>query len=424
MNTLLKSLGGGFNSFRAFLRDCDALVICLFAFFILVFLTDNDLPNRRLDLIIYVSLGLGVLAVPFATLRRLVTSPVLALCVLFIVHMLLTPVWTGGMPMDRWLETARLSFLGLGGVLLVGSVVNLRWKLVRWFPLLAVCAVISVTAFSIGRFVVNSGWQAADPRLVTFPWPNTNTGTAVLGLLLAGLAFFPFLQVIPGGTAPPTLSPTSLRNDPRRLWCMVLALSAGALVLVDMALSSTRSVMVALSVVILIFAVCPTQKKMPKWRIFLATAVVASVLGAILLFFMFGNKLIIFRSFGQRDEVWIGFWHIARETFWLGRGLQNEYQFTVSGVSAPHNQILTALLYGGIGSAVLYCALYARMLFVGIQYYSRFGVFSVAAITTYLIVHGMFETVVFASYPGWRWLYIWAPIGLAAGLEVRLKSSR
>lgn len=425
MNSLFKALGCGLNTLRAFLRDCDALVICLFAFFIVVFLTDNDLPNRPLDIIVYISLALGLLALPAANIRRVATSPVLVLCFLFILHHLLSPVWTGGgMPRDRWLETARLAALGLGSALLVGGVVSMRWKLLRWFPFLAACAALSVSAFSIGRFVVNAGWQAVDPRLVTFPWPNSNTGTAVLGLVLAGLAFIPVQQLIPGGGAQQRLpSSREPQNDPGRLLCLVLLLSAAALALLDIVLSSTRSVLVALSSVVLIFVVCPTHQKIQGWRIVLTAAIMSLILGVIVLFFVFGNQLIIFRSLGQRDEVWIGFWHIARETFWLGRGLQNEYQFTVSGVSAPHNQILTALLYGGIGSAVLYCALYARMLFVGIKYYARLGCFSLAAITTYVIVHGMFETVVIASYPGWRWLYFWAPIGLAAGLEVRLRSA-
>ncbi len=45
MNTLLKSLGGGLNTLRAFCATGDALVICLFGFFILVF-SDRQRPPK------------------------------------------------------------------------------------------------------------------------------------------------------------------------------------------------------------------------------------------------------------------------------------------------------------------------------------------------------------------------------------------
>ncbi len=202
--------------------------------------------------------------------------------------------------MDRWLETARLSFLGLGGAFLVAAWSS-ALKLVRCFPLLACAPQFPLRPSPSAVFVVNSRWQAADPRLVTFPWPNTNTGTAVLGLLACRLAFFPVSAGDSRRHRYHHSEPGLASHDPRRLWCMVLALSAGALVLVTCVIPARGPVMVALSVVILILQCVPLTSKNAEWRIFLATvAVVASVLGAILLFFMFGNKLIIFRSFGQR----------------------------------------------------------------------------------------------------------------------------
>jgi O-antigen ligase len=123
-------------------------------------------------------------------------------------------------------------------------------------------------------------------------------------------------------------------------------------------------------------------------------------------------------------ELWPAFWDIARERFWFGHGIHNEFHYVVQGLPAPHNQLLTTLLYGGIFAAILWGGIYAAVLFFSVRAY-RGDSFSIAATTIYLIFHGVFETVAIASpgfsSAGWRWLYLWVRIGLAAGLELQMK---
>jgi hypothetical protein len=383
---------------RALLRDL------FFVFLTLVMLTDHDLPNRYLDGFYY-----GLLIVAFATLRssdtrELAQSWILRICFCFLLFMWLTPLWTGGVGYYDWWPLGFRSLRVFSFALISAVVVLLRKdsieELLCWLGWIAFgTALYSFSLFYPDRFL--------SERLQIFPWPNPNTGSAIFGLLASGIA------------TGPAVVPKNLRLGYIAIvWVLI----------VTVCFAGTRAALLGFMFSVIGYTLSSRNSFETRSWIRRSVITVAGVLTAVTAALAFGAYDKIFRGSSLRDEVFLGFWKIALERFWLGHGIQNEFSYVVSGLPAPHNQLLTALLYGGIGAVLLYGGLYAAMLIVSIRHYRRGGSFAMAAMTIYLIVHGMFETVAIASFglssAGWRWLYLWAPIGFAAGLELHMRRSR
>ncbi len=384
---------------RGQVRRLDLLAACCALFAVVDLLTDHDAANAALYVIYYIAVALFAASLTAGEAGRLVRSPVLWAALAFLLFHGLTPLWTGGMPRGDWLWLGVMLLEAFSASVIVAVVLMRFGPVVRATPLVLALVAGGTALFSIIRFFIEHGGPAPGLRLLTFPWPNENTGPAIFGLLVAGLVFW------------------QRRLSSRALRAVVLLTCA--LMVADIALASTRAALVALLAVAFAYFLWAGPGRL-AWRLGLTlAALVAGLVTVLVLVYGFGKPFTLLRDFGMRDQLWSGFWAIARETFWGGRGIQNQFTFSVAGINAPHNQMITMVLYGGVGLAALYLALYATMAWVALRHVLSGGSFAMAAIIVYLLVHGLFETVVIASVPGWGWLYIWVPIGLAAGLERR-----
>jgi hypothetical protein len=260
---------------------------------------------------------------------------------------------------------------------------------------------LATVAAITGLYSIYSGRELIG-RLAVWPWPNPNTGSAVLGLLVASLFGGPILRLRASSTS-------------RILWGGV-----AIILLVCILLAGTRAALVGVAASIVVcLPLLPNRSK----QFYVAVGALSLAAGVGL--FVFRDR--IFRGDGQRPELWSGFWEIARHQLWLGHGIQNQlhYSVTVSSVSipAPHSMLLSALLAGGLIAMALLAALYATMVGMSLRCWRNRQWLMPLTMSVYLVVHGLFETVL-VTPPSWQWLYQWLPIGVAAGAEILGRPSR
>jgi O-antigen ligase len=239
-------------------------------------------------------------------------------------------------------------------------------------------------------------------RFVAGHWSNPNTSGTIFGLAAV---------LIIGAL------PLARTNLPR----LVMLLTALLIALGGVVLAGTRSAFLAFAASVLICFFL-----LRSWKSFLWVLVplVLIVVSAIL-FDPTDLVLKVTRTGdGGRSEIWAHYFHLAGTRWWAGHGIQNEFQYgyQIQGVilDSPHNMAIEALLYGGVLAAVAYVALVASMLFAGYVYLQRTRIMAPLAISLYVTIHGLFESILPISSADWRWIYFWMPIGIVAAAEAIL----
>ncbi len=453
LDKYLKPVFFGFDlvvRLRAFLLDLSnrfaLLSLAIVVFFIAIVTTDRDISNSH-DFYGYYYLCLVAFFLTFTVreIWRLMTSVVLSVSLAFVLFLWLSPFWTGGMDYGEWKQLGRRSLEIYTCALIVSGAVYYQVRLIRLVPFI-MALMLSLTAlFSIFRFFFLTNRFAMGDRLVTFPWPNENTGPEIYGLFIAGYLFYALSprdsQWGMGRQALPSQTLFRLPQIITRILAMgeaciapferllnwldrhdravrIVSCAVCLLLFVDIVLASTRAAMVGLAGCVALYLLVSGGKILRHKAYILAFIAALGLVYAGLAVLNVDVLKLMFRGASFRDQLLVGFWNIAVEEFWLGHGMQNEFKYKVAGYAAPHNQLLTALLYGGIGAVALLFSIYASMMYFGLRYLRRTGSFALMSITTFIILHGMFETIIFAPTPDWRWLYLWVPPGLAAATEL------
>jgi hypothetical protein len=377
------------------------LWLLLALFLLLIIFIDRDRPNIVLDIYCYALLIGAFLTLHPADVWTLSRSWILRICFGYLLFMWLTPLWTSGIGQAQWRAVALASLFIVWFVTMTAHLVLSRGEHVDWLLRILGWAAVATGLYSILAYFSVHDFSE---RLIIAPWPNPNTGAAVFGLLAVGIA---------AGLMSTPKMPVAGRAVYATL---VVTLSLCVL------LAGTRSALLGMAASA---AGCFLLSSRMNRRSYLAAGILCAIGGII----VYTTQATIFRGDGGRLELLSSYWDIALERFWLGHGIQNEFKFVVmqqgQAMNSPHNMLLTSLLYGGVIAMIGMAALYLATIFVAARYYRSGGTLAVAAIGIYLLVHGMFETIAMTSpglsSPGWRWLYLWWPIGLAAGLELRMK---
>jgi O-antigen ligase len=130
---------------------------------------------------------------------------------------------------------------------------------------------------------------------------------------------------------------------------------------------------------------------------------------------------------GYRLEVWLYYWQLAKDRLLTGYGIGNEnhYQYVQEHILIafhPHNMLLGVLLYGGVLAAILFMALMACLIIYGIRMFRHTGRSMPFALSLYMIVAGLFESVLPIHRADWVWIYFWLPVGMVAGTELRFRT--
>jgi len=147
-----------------------------------------------------------------------------------------------------------------------------------------------------------------------------------------------------------------------------------------------------------------------------------SVIAAGLILFLLRTPLLAGTS-GWTAEM-AGFWHLVREHVWLGFGAQGQVLVWSGGsyLAAPHNMLMTALVYGGAIAAALVAALIVAMIAIGVRNVRRGLSPAPLAMAVYVAVYGLFTTIDVTT-PGWQWLALWLPVGIVAGAELNSREA-
>ena len=317
----------------------------------------------------------------------------------FLVFMVLTPLWTGGIGDPNWPGAVLASAAVATFVLITAHFASAEPNYQdRLFKILAVLMLATALYSAIGEY--RSHWFS--DRLIIMPWDNPDTGAAVVGLLLVGMAAGPGMNA--------------------EEWPGVRMLYWAVAVLLALLLFMTQTRAAMMGVVAAAFA-CVLVRP-PKLRQAAIWGAGAAVLIGLVLFIFRG---LLMRGDAGRGELIADFWHLVQDRFLLGLGVQTQGRILVwhdgAYLEAPHNMLMTALVYGGVIAVALLAAFYVVMIAAGIRSGRRGLSLAPLAMAAYVAVHGLFETV-YVTAPGWQWLYLWLPVGLIAGAEIRGSKAR
>ncbi len=315
-------------------------------------------------------------------------------CLAFLAFMWLTPLWTGGIGDAPWVDTTLAMAAVAGFVMIIAHLVASDPAYQdRLIKVLAVAVLVTALYSAVTEYQAH--WFT--DRLVIVPWPNPNTGAAVLGTLLVGIA------------AGPGMNSEEWPGVRMIYWAIAVLL---ALLLF---MTQTRAALVGV-VAAALAAVLVRPPKLRNLAVWGAVFVVA--VGLVV--FVLRHQLL--RGDAGRTELLVDFWRLVQDRVLLGFGVQTQGDILVwyNGLylEAPHNMLMTALVYGGVIAAALLAALYVTMIVIGIRNARRGLSLAPLAMAVYVAAHGLFETI-YVTTPGWQWLYLWLPVGIVAGAELR-----
>ena len=361
----------------------------VFLVVLLIVAREDIIDGLYLALVLFPALAIAGIG----DVRAVLSTWTVRACLAFLIFMWLTPLWTNGIAEARWQDTTLAAFGAASFVMITAHLVASEPEYQnRLLKVLAIAALVTMLYSAATEYQLH--WFSE--RLITLPWPNPNTGAAVVGVLLVGFAAGPGMnrEEWPG----------------MRLLYWVVAMLLALLLF----LTQTRAAMVGV-VAAALACVLVRPPKLRHAAILGAGAVV--VIGLIVL--VFRHELL--RGDAGRTALLIDFWHLVLDRLLSGFGIQAQGQILVwynGGYSeAPHNMLMTALVYGGVIGALLLAAFYAVMIAVGVRNGRRGLSLAPLAMAVYVAVHGLFETI-YVTTPGWQWLYLWLPVGIVAGAEL------
>jgi O-antigen ligase len=269
-----------------------------------------------------------------------------------------------------------------------------------WFGLL----LAAVAAVSLWTF------YSTHPIMTRFAaglWSNPNTAAVTFGLGAVAIATAPASMVI---------------RSPRAWGNLVIA----TILMAAIFLTGSRAALLAVAVSLFVSVVL-----VRAWHLVAAAMLAGSAMAVVGYQFYLRDPglFLLSRSGGaSRLELWSYYWHLAAREPFTGHGIDNEFAFSYrlsdgTVLDSPHNMLLSAFLYGGLFAATAYVALIAAMLLAGARSAWRIGNPMPLAVTLYVLVQGVFESLLPIHNSDWQWIYFWIPIGIVAAAEIRSAGS-
>lgn len=332
--------------------------------------------------------------------RALFASHTVRLTSLLLAYMVLTLSWSAEVTADDVYDHFRHALLMLSLVLIIAQVTQLnpRW-LEDVFPLFVLAAVI-VTAYSTFQFYQDNTFPYA--RLQNQMGIRDNPIGGSVPLVLIGL----------------TCTAVSLAD--RNLMRRGLALFGAFSALVFLVLAQSRSLLLGFVIGLVILLVY-----LRAWRL-LASAVGVGLLGLLALEFSEVFRGFLERADSYRFAIWSDALRQIGEKPWLGHGLNTPMLFDEehAHTDSAHNMWLTVYLQGGLPGFLLYAGVMLTSLVWLLRSARSEGTYLFVALLgftlvfTALNVHGLvgrFSPHLVTS--------VWLCIGLAAGVELRLRET-
>jgi O-antigen ligase len=344
-----------------------------------------------------------LLLIPFLVLldgrdwQRLAGSWALRFCLAYLGLLWLSLFWTPDVPANQFVRVGRhvlanFSFVALTAWL-VGRDHRHAERLCRWIAWAAlITALVSLYLFYVGHAVDRHPF---DRRLVAWLWGNPNTAGAVFGLACVAAAAGPARAA---GRA-------SLR---------LLYLAIAAFLAVCVALAGSRAAFAGVAVS---GAACLAMAR--AWRPLVGLAVAGLVFAGLAAAGWIEAGGWLARADNGRMELWSHFWGLGWQRPWHGWGLRQDLAFTITNglrTDDPHNMLLETFMRIGLPGALAWSGVAVAGLVAGFRHWRRAGGLAPLALMIFLLTQGLFESAVPINGADWFWIFLWIPVGVAAGV--------
>ena len=242
------------------------------------------------------------------------------------------------------------------------------------------------------------------------PWSMRLDGVGRLENPLAGAIMFGMVTLL-------CLHTIIQKGNFSTLWRSIAA-TCGALSLVYMSLTQSRSPVIGLLLAGLVYAVLQRY-----WKLLLATLGIAIVAGVAFYLDILPHDLVISRGLSFRPEIWQQALPAIMENPWFGNGATFDQTYHLSNKlvfqSHTHSAFIASLLFVGIvGTCIL-----LLLIVQSFKYACSTRNQLVASLLTYAIVMLSINGYKLLDNPSIEWLYFWLPVALAAASEIRIKDS-
>jgi O-antigen ligase len=198
-----------------------------------------------------------------------------------------------------------------------------------------------------------------------------------------------------------------------------IAATCGALCIVYLSLTQSRSPVVGLLLAGLVYAVLQRY-----WKLLQAILGITLMAGAAFYLDILPLDVLISRGLSYRPEIWQQALPAIMENPWFGHGTSFDQTYHLPRrfifESHTHSAFIASLLFVGIiGTCVLLI-----LMVQSFRYASSDSNHLVASLLTYAIVILFINGYELLDNPAMVWLYFWYPVALAAANEIKVSFSR
>ncbi|MGH6770952.1 MAG: O-antigen ligase family protein [Xanthobacteraceae bacterium] len=317
-------------------------------------------------------------------------------CALLLAYMWLTLFWSATAEPEDFFNFARrvLSIqLYITILAMLAATPGFPQRLFRW--LIAVAAAVAVAVLLI--YAIHRVW---DPRyrVGALGFANPNVTGAVYSVLLLGALFY-------------LLKAKSTLVEWR------LAVVAMAIMAFFVLLTQSRGNWIALAATLILIAMLAGV----RW-ILVAIPISVAILGVCLALGMMDLHILLGRGDSYRVESWLHVFDIWRKAPWFGIGVDfNPIFHSADGseIWHAHNVYLSYMAHGGAVALALYLLMLSAAAIAAFRAFVAEGNFGVIGMLLFIALYSIIDFEIFTLNAGWQWLFVWLPIGLVIGTQVR-----
>jgi O-antigen ligase len=158
-----------------------------------------------------------------------------------------------------------------------------------------------------------------------------------------------------------------------------------------------------------------------RWAL-VAIPVAIAALGIFLAFGMMDLNILLERGDSYRIESWLHAFQLWRRAPWFGIGADADPIFhSADGAEIwhAHNVYLSYMAHGGIVALVLFVLMLGASVAAAYRAFATEGNFGLIGMLIFIVLYSIIDFEMFLLNAGWQWLFIWLPIGLIIGAQVR-----
>lgn len=266
-----------------------------------------------------------------------------------------------------------------------------------------ICAV-SATLNSLAFFQQDMSWGViANFRLVPYIGIPAYQGSTTISATYAIYFVYAFSVVTASG---------------RPRWQKVVLGLAGACLLIGLIATQGRGAYLGALAGVVAVSVASSRRNR---RIAIAFVVVAALAALYPPF----TAAMLYRGDGYREGIWLSYLHMAAERPLWGYGVLTDVRRMVEGhlFDHAHDTLLSAEIRGGLPGLVSVTVLLGASLYWSAAQARRQGDPAILGMVVALATAALLDYELRITYPDWTWVTFWAPLGLAAGVEVRLRAA-